>query len=340
MKKILISAAVIATLVFVMLSMASCDKKSCDGAEVGNGASELVRENPTCTSHGYIDYKCDNGGHPHTVIIPALGHEIEWIVDKPSTCNDYGLKHKVCKRCGETLETNVIIPANGHKLGEKTAYTEPTCTKDGALYRVCSVCDAAIIEKVYPKLGHDIQIPWDNPSYCPVNGNKHGACTRCEYMYGTLCIEVAPTCTATGEANYKCTACDMYKEYVVPALGHDFKPFEDKAGCITDGKKYEMCTRCNLVLNEEVIQAHGHDFDPKTDICKICKNHKYTVVVKYQLPDESFVEQYTATRIIADGDPVDSLVVLHGISGYNISGVYFDSVDDYVITIVVKYKAK
>ena len=146
MKKILSSAAIIATLIFVMLSMASCGKKSCNGAEVGNGASELKKENPTCTSHGYIDYKCDNGGHPHTVIIPALGHDVEWVIDKPNTCTDYGIKHKICKRCGETLETNVIIPAKGHELGDKTLYTQATCTEDCASYRVCMVCDVAVIE--------------------------------------------------------------------------------------------------------------------------------------------------------------------------------------------------
>jgi hypothetical protein len=159
-------------------------------------------------------------------------------------------------------------------------------------------------------------------------------------MYGELVVDVPATCTETGNAHYDCAVCGLHRKYVVPVLGHDFKLIEIKALCAVDGKAYEECTRCGIVRNEKVLYAHGHDFDPKTDICKICKAHKYTLVIKYQLSDNVFADQYAVNKIMGDGDPIDSQIVLHNIAGYTLQGVYFDSVDDYVITIVVKYKAK
>lgn len=91
-------------------------------------------------------------------IIPAAGHAYgAWIVDKASTCDVMGSKHRICDVCGEEeyaeieklQHTVVIIPA-----------VAPTCRRNGLTAGIrCEVCDNVVkSQEPIAKLEHK----WDS----------------------------------------------------------------------------------------------------------------------------------------------------------------------------------
>lgn len=77
----------------------------------GNAASghdykvEVIQ--PTCTEMGYTIHTCTRCGDTYQdSYTKATGHKPgDWIIDQQPTTNTEGSKHKECKECGETLDT-------------------------------------------------------------------------------------------------------------------------------------------------------------------------------------------------------------------------------------------
>ena len=77
----------------------------------GNAASghdykvEVIQ--PTCTEMGYTIHTCTRCGDTYQDgYTKATGHKPgDWIIDQQPTTNTEGSKHKECKECGETLDT-------------------------------------------------------------------------------------------------------------------------------------------------------------------------------------------------------------------------------------------
>lgn len=77
----------------------------------GNAASghdykvEVIQ--PTCTEMGYTIHTCTRCGNTYQdSYTKATGHKPgDWIIDQQPTTNTEGSKHKECKECGETLDT-------------------------------------------------------------------------------------------------------------------------------------------------------------------------------------------------------------------------------------------
>lgn len=80
----------------------------------GNAASghdykvEVIQ--PTCTEMGYTIHTCTRCGDTYQdSYTKATGHKPgDWIIDQQPTTNTEGSKHKECKECGETLDTQPI----------------------------------------------------------------------------------------------------------------------------------------------------------------------------------------------------------------------------------------
>ena len=80
----------------------------------GNAASghdykvEVIQ--PTCTEMGYTIHTCTRCGNTYQdSYTKATGHKPgDWIIDQQPTTNTEGSKHKECKECGETLDTQPI----------------------------------------------------------------------------------------------------------------------------------------------------------------------------------------------------------------------------------------
>lgn len=80
----------------------------------GNAASghdykvEVIQ--PTCTEMGYTIHTCTRCGDTYQDgYTKATGHKPgDWIIDQQPTTDTEGSKHKECKECGETLDTQPI----------------------------------------------------------------------------------------------------------------------------------------------------------------------------------------------------------------------------------------
>ena len=81
------------------------------------------RVEPTCTTEGYIKYRCDCG-YEYTEDLAALGHNYVDAVEQP-TCTSAGYKLKKCSNCGDSY-TYESIAALGHN------YKNGKCTRCGA----------------------------------------------------------------------------------------------------------------------------------------------------------------------------------------------------------------
>ena len=118
----------------------------------------------------------------------------------------------------------------------KTAIKEATCTEDGTLSYICSLCNSSYTESV-KALGH-----------------------------AEINVEAkAPECTSVGwNAYVGCSRCDEYKlNYVeIPELGHDEQIVPAKVPtCTEDGyESYGICARCNTTTEKVIIGAIEHSF--------------------------------------------------------------------------------
>lgn len=147
-----------------------------------------VTKDATCTEAGEITYKC-SCGDTYTEVIAMKPHDYESSITKEPTCSETGIETKVCKNCGDTIET--VIPALGHKPGDWVVEKEPTCSEEGRNVRYCTVCGEPVETMIVDKLPHT-EGEWE--------------------------IIQKPTLTKTGLKVIKCTECgEVLKEEIIPA---------------------------------------------------------------------------------------------------------------------------
>ena len=122
--------------------------------------------------------------------------------------------------------------AHIHEFGEWTELTPPSCTADGNKKRSCA-CGETEIAPI-PHYGHNT-----------------------EYYDG-----LDPTCTEPGYAAYEaCTNCDFSTYSPIDPLLHNpgTPVITDHATCQIEGKKITYCTRCNDVIEVELIGKAAHE---------------------------------------------------------------------------------
>lgn len=86
----------------------------------------------TCTKDGTkAHYECSCGklfedesatveiADPSILVIPAIGHDYEWKIDKEATADENGSKHEECKNCGDK-KAAVVISKTGNKTTTST----------------------------------------------------------------------------------------------------------------------------------------------------------------------------------------------------------------------------
>lgn len=109
---------------------------------------------PDCTKPGTEYYVCGRCEDVKLVRTPALGHDWgEWIVDQQETDQADGLKHRICKTCGERQDA--AIPKLEHIHNYLPTKVEPDCEQQGYTRYTCSCGDTYIEQSSYvPALGH------------------------------------------------------------------------------------------------------------------------------------------------------------------------------------------
>lgn len=252
------------------------------------------KKDATYTDDGYTgDTYCKDCGKKLETgtMIPKLvekEHDYgEWVLDQAPTCKKYGVRHRICKNCGDR-EVDVLDKVD-HSW-ELVSTTPATCTIGEIQHYKCSVCGETKDVTLSNPLGEH---SWDN-----------GKVTK------------EATCTEDGEKTYTCTVCNTTKTEVIPATGHQHKEVRNakKATCTEDGYTGDTyCTDCNTKLESgTVVNKLGHTWDNgvitkeatgteegvKTYTCKTCGETKTEKipVTSHHLDQETITKKATCTE--------------------------------------------
>ena len=81
----------------------------------------------------------------------------------------------------------------------------------------------------------------------------------CDHEYEILVTP--PTCTDIGFTTYMCSCGDVYRDDIVPPLGHSYVTYMIReATCTESGIRHSECSRCGTVLENIYIPATGHSY--------------------------------------------------------------------------------
>ena len=252
------------------------------------------KKDATYTDDGYTgDTYCKDCGKKLETgtMIPKLvekEHDYgEWVLDQAPTCKKYGVRHRICKNCGDR-EVDVLDKVD-HSW-ELVSTTPATCTIGEIQHYKCSVCGETKDVTLSNPLGEH---SWDN-----------GKVTK------------EDSCTEDGEKTYTCTVCNTTKTEVIPATGHQHKEVRNakKATCTEDGYTGDTyCTDCNTKLESgTVVNKLGHTWDNgvitkeatgteegvKTYTCKTCGETKTEKipVTSHHLDQGTITKKATCTE--------------------------------------------
>lgn len=200
---------------------------------------------------GVLTLTCSVCDTVKTVDIGAnLENFVSATVTKDPTCKEDGV---VTVTAGDDTFTVTIgkdkIP---HKY--ETKVTDATCTDDGKIVNVCTVCDYRdeANAKVIAKLGHDLKEKITTPATCTATGVKTISCKRDGCNYSTTEVipatghktsEVVVDCTSGG--TIKCVYCNE-ELGTIPAKDHNYtgEVREVPATCDKNGIRYTKCATC------------------------------------------------------------------------------------------------
>ena len=177
---------------------------------------------------------CDQLGDIQDIIGGIGGgcqHEYgDWELFSDGECQVRVYKH-VCSKC-QNLEWKEGTDAD-HVWEE--VKVEPTCTTEGSLLSVCSVCEKSEAKETLPLADH----VWDE-------------------------VKVEPTCIADGLTYSICTVCgEIINETVVP-------PITDHNHTLQSDANYHWhyCEICDVRVNTE-----GHSYG-SDNTCSVCEHKK------------------------------------------------------------------
>ena len=139
------------------------------------GSTPDYQDEPNCEHEGHNYYNCKREGcyHCKTVVIPALGHDLELLQSSPGTCKSKSINIYHCKRCDNDIQKE---GAYGDHCLEDESYAA-TCIRDGAEVKRCKYCGQKIVDNVIPATGHHSKLVTDS------NGNKYITCDDCKIKF-------------------------------------------------------------------------------------------------------------------------------------------------------------
>lgn len=153
----------------------------------------------------------------------------DWELFSDGECQTRVYKH-VCSKC-QNLEWKEGTDAD-HVWEDRTV--EPTCTTEGSLLSVCSVCEKSEVKESLPIVDH----VWEE----------------------TI---VDPTCIADGAVINVCTVCEESKTETIPPLtGHTYTLQNDS------DYHWQYCEICDVRTNTE-----SHNYG-SNNMCSVCEHKK------------------------------------------------------------------
>lgn len=228
----------------------------------GHKYVETVVE-PTCITKGYTTATCSVCGETTIYdFVAPLGHKTT-IRRIPATCKELSKLEYSCSRCDyHELVDDMDSGYSEHTY--ETVTTDATCSEEGRISEVCSICGDVRSSETIAKLEHDYKQTVTSPT-CDKVGSKTYTCIVCGYTYSELISalghkavidnSVAPTCISDGKTEGShCSVCGevLVKQQILPATGH------------VDANKDGKCDICGLDVEIDNV-----------DVCN-CLCHKIT----------------------------------------------------------------
>lgn len=224
----------------------------------------------TCEEPGICQSRCIVCGKQTTDTIPPT-HKPRgrWTVIKAATCTEDGERSNTCAICGKAYHES--IPSAGHNYGDWKEIQKGSCSTPLIRERVCSVCGNAE-RKETPFLHQFTKIVLQKGT-CTEPEITQEKCKLCGFecetqridppghIYGApICKE--PDCVHSGEVFMNCKICGSKKlQAQLEPLGHiPKKEVVNKETCEAEGIYKTVCTRCQSVLDTQIIPATGHNF--------------------------------------------------------------------------------
>ena len=268
----------------------------------------VLDQAPTCKKYGVRHRICKNCGDREVDVLDKVDHSWELVSTTPATCTIGEIQHYKCSVCGETKDVTLSNPLGEHSWDNGKVTKEATCTEDGEKTYTCTVCNTTKTE-VIPATGHQ---------HKEVRNAKKATCTEDGYsgdVYCKDCGELIKKGSATEKANHN---WQLTKE--------------EKVTCEKDGSKTYTCADCKGTKTE-TIPATGHKFDSWKTVkaqsiysgavqkrtCNACGKKETRIVgdklkpvlkvnaPKLQLKRRQKTQKFTLTDI-AKGDSVKSWV--------------------------------
>ena len=172
-----------------------CKNAGCTETCPHSGKKETIYGKPaTCTNPGVSDgEKCKDCGvvTKIQIVIPALGHVMEYYQTIQPTCTEKGIKHGSCFNCSYTEEIELKPLGHFYDIFEGKY---PTCTEAGYYIYCCRDCNIEGYREDVPATGHSYPDKWS--------------------------VVIAPDCQNTGFAVKVCFNCHDVIAQTVPKSGH------------------------------------------------------------------------------------------------------------------------
>ena len=146
------------------------DAPQTDAPHVHSFVDEVI--SATCVSEGKIISKCSCGETGDEVVIPKISH-----MAKEVSCD----ADTLCGVCG-----TVIAPATGHKMLVSEIISEATCSTEGKVKAICSICGKEE-ELISAQTGHS----FDSNTKWSFSNGVYSASAGCAFCSKSSVSEIA-----------------------------------------------------------------------------------------------------------------------------------------------------
>ena len=258
-----------------------CGTKLSSGEVISKKAHDYEvkdRQEPTCTTDGYVLSVCKVCRDEKQEILPATGHQHTEIRNKKeATCKDKGYTGDVyCKDCGEKLsDGKTIAKTTEHTWDGGKVTKAATCTEKGVKTYTCTVCGATKTEEIAATGHQHTEVRNKVEATCTKEGYSGDVyCTDCgtKLSSGTEIARKAheyeererneANCKRNGYILFVCKVCGDEKREVLPKTDHQHTEIRNKeeATCTEGGYTGDTyCTDCGEKLSSgKETPATGH----------------------------------------------------------------------------------
>ena len=247
---------------------------------------EIDHKLATCTSEGYVRFKCDACNHEVDVIDPIKPHQFNDVYVRLEGTDFHA---KQCAKC-EALD---LENKEACVFNRDTQIVEAGCESSGYTRKWCEHCDNYQDSDFHDATGHDYESspyePIEDYDNDPTNNRHRRVCkndpTHVEESNCHFEIHVVnATCTIDGYVEHKCKDCGFsYKTDETEHFGHSYQDwqYDGTDDSYLEGKHKKVCSSCGDELieacdNTEIEQQNATCLVDGYKIvrCRVCKNQK------------------------------------------------------------------